>query len=379
MKKLLIMASLFWPQKNSGGPPVSIMNLVRSLQGRFDIHIISNHHELGDPAPLVEVKAGWNTLDFGRVYYVPHGQHTCQNVFELIEQVQPDVIYQNSFFSYNDLYPVLRYKKRHPRVKVIVAPRGELYPERIQKGRSKKQVYITLFRLSGLLRDVYFQGTGADECAQCHRLLGIPEDHLLNIQNLSVVKSPAKTAIQKEAGSLRLVYIARIHPTKNTCKAIEWLAGVNGQVIFDLYGPIEGETYWQQCQEAIATLPANLQVHYKGMVDHDEVPDVIAQYHGYYMPTTGENFGHSIVESMLVGRPVVISDQTPWTDVHKVGGYVYGLDESEKFTAAIERLCEMEQTEFDALCAGASAYVAAKLNTEEIVAAYVAAFDGEGV
>ena len=37
MKKLLIMASLFWPQKNSGGPPISILNLVQSLKDRFDI------------------------------------------------------------------------------------------------------------------------------------------------------------------------------------------------------------------------------------------------------------------------------------------------------------------------------------------------------
>ena len=375
MKKLLIMASLFWPQKNSGGPPVSILNLVRSIQGHFDTYIISKNHEIGDPTPLPDVQEGWNEFPFGKAYYVPYGQHNFANVFGLIEQVQPDVIYQNSFFSYDDLYPVLRYKKKYPHVKVIVAPRGEFYPERIRKGKWKKTIYSAVFRCSGLLRDVYFQGTGADECEQCHRLLGIPRDHLLDIQNLSVVNNTAPRSMQKEPGVLRLVFIARIHPTKNVLNAIRWLADVQGRVEFDIYGPIEGEAYWQQCQEAIARLPESIRVCHKGMVEHERVAETIQQYHAYYMPTTGENFGHSIVESLLSARPVIISDQTPWSDVHHQGGFVYSLDNADAFTAAIQALCDMEQAAFDEMCDGAKEYIGQKLDTDEIVAQYVAAFE----
>ncbi len=376
MKKLLIMASLFWPQKNSGGPPVSIMNLVKSIQGHFDVYIISNNHEIGDSAPLPGIEEGWNTFPFGKAYYVPFGQHNFSIITDLIEQVQPDVIYQNSFFSYNDLYPVLQYKKKNPEVKVIVAPRGEFYPERLKKGWLKKTVYAKAFRFSGLLKDVYFQGTGRDECDQCNKLLGIPESHLVNIQNLSVVDASAKTGIEKEIGKLRLVYIARVHPTKNILNAIQWLGDVKGQVEFDIYGPIEGEEYWKQCQMAIANLPENIRVSYKGMVDHDQVADTITGYHGYYMPTNGENFGHSIVESLLASRPVVISDQTPWTDAHGKGGYVFPLNRPEQFSAAIQQLCDMEQAEFEMLCEGAKAYIGKRLNTEETVAQYIRAFDG---
>lgn len=377
MKKLLIMASLFWPQKNSGGPPVSIMNLVKSIEGRFETYIVSKNHELGDDKPLPGIQVGWNTFSFGKAYYVPHGQHSFNNIMKLIDQVQPDVIYQNSFFSYDDLFPVLIYKRKNQNVKVIVAPRGEFYPERLQKGKLKKMVYSSLLRLSGLLRDVHFQGTGQEECNQCAKLLGTPESHLLDIQNLSVVGIPAQEVIEKSPGTIRLVYIARVHPTKNILNAIRWLDSVRGNVAFDIFGPIEGEEYWQQCQSAIAALPNNIRVDYKGMVAHDQVTDVISGYHGYYMPTTGENFGHSIVESLLVGRPVVISDQTPWTDVQGVGGYAFPLNQPEQFSAAIEELCAMGQAEFDALCEGAKVYIRKKLNTEETVAQYIRAFDGE--
>jgi len=192
-----------------------------------------------------------------------------------------------------------------------------------------------------------------------------------------VVNPPAQKTVQKKAGQLRLAYIARIHPTKNTFNAIRWLSSVQGQVEFDIYGPIEDEDYWRQCRQAIDSLPENIRVAYRGMVDHDEVAETIVGYHGYYMPTTGENFGHSIVESLLVGRPVIISDQTPWTDIRENGGFVYPLTQPEAFPKAVERLCTMEQDEFDVLCVGAKEYISAKLNTEEIIAQYITAFGGE--
>ena len=40
-KRLLIMASLFYPQKKGGGPPISIKNLVDSIYDKFEIYIIS--------------------------------------------------------------------------------------------------------------------------------------------------------------------------------------------------------------------------------------------------------------------------------------------------------------------------------------------------
>lgn len=377
MKKLLIMASLFWPQKNSGGPPVSIMNLVMSIKDQFDIYVISKNHEIGDDRPLPGIKEGWNQFDFGKAYYVPKGQHSFHNITNLIQQVQPDVIYQNSFFSLDDLLPVLVYKKGNPQVRVIVAPRGEFYPERIQRGKLKKQFYATAFRMSGLLKDVYFQGTGAEECQQEHDLLGIPNDHLINIQNIAVINLPGNEYVRKNAGELRLVYIARIHPTKNTLKAIRWLSDVKGKVIFDIYGPVEGEVYWSECLTAIENLPENISVSHKGMVEHNRVGEVISQYHGYYMPTNGENFGHSIVESLLVGRPVIISDQTPWTDVHGIGGFAYPLSQQAQFLNAIQQLCDMQQSEYDVLCANAKEYIAKKLNTEETIAQYIVAFNGE--
>ena len=140
--------------------------VVEAIKGKFDVYIISNNHELGQDEPLPGVKEGWNEFDFGRVCYLCRADHTPKKVAAIIAEIEPDVIYQNSFFSYNDLWPVLQYKRKHPAVKVVVAPRGEFYPERFAVGKPKKLAYCIAMRLSGRLRDVYFQGTGDEECRQ---------------------------------------------------------------------------------------------------------------------------------------------------------------------------------------------------------------------
>lgn len=377
MKKLLIMAPLFWPQKNSGGPPISIMNMVQSIKDRFDIYIISKNHEINDDKPLEAILPGWNQFEFGKAFYTLKGEHTFKTITRLIEDVEPDVIYQNSFFSIDDLLPVLAYKKKHKNVKVIVAPRGEFYPERLKIGKLKKTVYSKLFRYSGLLKDVYFQGTGQEECMQEKVFLGIPDDHLMNIQNISLTVKGLHGSIEKKANELKLVYIARIHPTKNTLKAIEWLRGLSGNVQYDIYGSIEDEMYWKQCQDAIAILPQNIIVRYKGVIEHDQVASTIAGYHVYYMPTTGENFGHSIVEAMIMGKPVVISDQTPWTDVNDNGGFAISLNDEKAFISALDELVEMNIDKYSVLSGQIEKYVKGKLNIDDIIHQYIIAFDGE--
>ena len=377
MKKLLIMASLFWPQKNGGGPPISIMNLVQSVKDRFEIYIISKNHEINDDQPLAGIISGWNQFDFGKATYTAKGEHTFGNIIRLIEEVEPDVIYQNSFFSIDDLLPVLVYKKKHKNLKVIVAPRGEFYPERLQVGKLKKTMYGKLFRYSSLLKDVYFQGTGTEECMQEKEFLGIPDDHLLNIQNISLPDKGLYSRIEKNSNELRLVYIARIHPTKNILKAIEWLRNLSGNIQYDIYGSVENEMYWKQCQEVITGLPQNITVRYMGVIDHEQVASTIAKYHAYYMPTTGENFGHSIVEAMLMGKPVVISDQTPWTDVNGNGGFAISLSDEKGFTDALNKLAEMDAKRYSVLTGQIKKYIKSKLNVDEIIHQYIMAFGGE--
>lgn len=374
MRKLLIMASLFYPQKNGGGPPVSIMNVVQVIKDEFEIFIISKNHEVGLTEKLAGIEQGWTTYDFGKVYYFNHGNHTVQNVFQLIREINPDVIYQNSFFSFDDVIPVLLYKKRNKQVGLVIAPRGEMCENRFAVGKIKKEVYIKTLKLLGLLKNVKYQATGDEEKHDIERYLGVESENIYNINNFSVADENAVCKLEKQVGVLKLCFIARIQDTKNLLYGIERLKKVCGQVEYDVYGPIENKEYYEKCFSV--KLPTNVRVNYCGTVNHDDVGKVVSQYHVYYMPTIGENYGHSIVESMLYARPVVISNMTPWTSINEVsGGYAIPLEQPEIFEQKLNELCQMDDGEYQKMCAVAKKYICEKLNIKQITNQYITCFN----
>ena len=374
MRKLLIMASLFPPQKNGGGPTVSIMNVVQAIKGEFDIFVISHHHEVGSSKPLPEVTVGWNTFDFGHVWYSPYGEHTVSDNLRRIEEVQPDVIYQNSFFSYDDVLAVLKYKKKHPGVSVIIAPRGEICKNRFNNGRLKKTLYTRALKWSGMLKGVYWQATGADELRDMRRYIGIPEKRIYNINNFSYAREADIAAIDKVPGELRLCYIARVQNTKNLLYAVERLKYMRGRVVYDIYGPVENREYYDRCFGV--ELPRNVTLRYVGLVDHEDVGKTVSQYHAYYMPTIGENYGHSIVEAFIHRRPAVISDTTPWNGINEAGGgYAIPLNEPQRFSSALDELCAMDQAAFDTMCDNAKTFIDSQLHIDEIVQQYITCFN----
>lgn len=374
MRKLLIMASLFYPQKKGGGPIVSILNVVQAIKDEFEITVISKNHEVGSSEPLPGIEQGWVNYGFGKVYYFNHGQHTVGNVYQVISEVQPDVIYQNSFFSYDDVLPVLMYKKKHKNVGVVIAPRGEVCEKRFADGKAKKSLYIQALKLCGLLKDISYQATGSEELRDIQRYIGAKADRIYDINNFSYADEHALRPVEKKPGTLHLCFIARIQDTKNLLYGIERLKAVSGQVQYDVYGPIENKEYYERCF-AVA-LPSNITVRYCGLIDHDRVGETVAQYHAYYMPTIGENYGHSIVEALLHCRPVVISDMTPWNTVNEAGaGYAIPLDQPKKYEDVLNRLCEMDDDQYQRMCDAAVSYISKQLDIETIVQQYIDCFN----
>ena len=108
--------------------------------------------------------------------------------------------------------------------------------------------------------------------------------------------------------------LARIAVEKNTLLAIEALRGLKGRVHSDLYGPIYDVAYWARCQQAMDQLPEGVKVAHGRVAAPREVPAVLAGYHACLMPSAGENFGHTMLEALTQGVPLVTSDRT-WRDL----------------------------------------------------------------
>ena len=153
--------------------------------------------------------------------------------------------------------------------------------------------------------------------------------------------------LPKEPGQVRIVFLSRIARKKNLDGALKMLGNVSGHVQFDIYGPIEDATYWQECRKLIDQLPARVQVTYRGAITPEVVPSTLAQYHALLFPTHGENFGHVVLEAWRSGCVVVMSDQTPWRGLRERQiGWDISLKSPAKFQAAISELLAMDDGKF---------------------------------
>jgi glycosyltransferase involved in cell wall biosynthesis len=377
--KLLIIASLFFPQKKSGGPPVSIRNLVEAISPHFDINVITKNHEIGEKKPLNEVKQGWNTFDFGNVYYVNYGDYKTSNILKIIKSVNPDLIYQNSFFSYDDLLPLIIYcKKINPKVKIILNPRGEFLDQALDKKRKLKMLYIIFMRSIGLSDRIIWQVASSNEAKNIAHYMKTNIRKIKIIPNITSVKKDSNLKTNKSVGNLKLVYIARIHPHKNLKFAIESLKNVECSIDFDIYGSIEDEKYWAECLNEISKLPKNVKCEYKGYIENKNIPQALENHHLLYLPSYSEAYGQSIVESMLSSTPVLISGSTPWSDIENFGaGYVCDISSVKNTSEIIEYLAGMDNEEYGKLVSSTDNYINKKLDFKNIEEQYVKLFKVE--
>ena len=94
----------------------------------------------------------------------------------------------------------------------------------------------------------------------------------------------------------------------------------------------------------------------------------MANYHFSLLQTQHENFGHSIIESMAAGCPVIISDQTPWRGLEAVkAGWDIPLKEETALLKAIETCCKMDQQTFNEYSKAAFNYASQVINNPGLV------------
>lgn len=376
-KNILILCDWFLPGYLAGGPIQSIATLSKQLGNDVDMKIITTDRDFRSDKPYTEVNINeWTSFEGRKVFYVSPGNMNPDFILKLIHDTPHDTLYLNSLFSkLFTIYPLKWKQQGKLNSRVVLAPRGMLRDGALAVKPLKKQLFLMYARLSGLFKNVHWQSTSAEETTEIKKRIGAGVQ-LSEVSNLPAVAGDIKP-IGKHSGSLRLCFIARMVDIKNLNFAIEVLKQVkDAAVIFDIYGPKEDEAYWNLCESNSKSLPANIVFTYKSVLKPGEIGPTISQYHALFLPTQTENFGHIIAETFSNGRPVVISDQTPWRGLEaKRVGFDIDLANKAKFVEAIQCLAELNQQGFDAMSKQCEHYIQTKLNLAEIKQKYLILFD----
>ena len=359
--RILVVACRYHPAKNSGGPVVSIDSVCTLLHDRAEFYIVALDHDVGLEKRFDNIEPGWNQRENCSVYYLSKNDLNNRVLSNLIAEVNPDFLYINSLFSYPFVIPALKYSQRLG-IPVLLAPRGQLCKNAFKK-KIKKLCYLFFFKKLFGGKNVFYQYTSEEEFHSILKYLPVSRDRLMHLPNIPNIKiNPPKKSI-KIKGSLRIVFLSRIHSKKNLLGAIDCLNGVDGNVEFNIYGPKEDLSYWKLCLDRIAKLPANIEVNYCGTVDYDSVFTVFSNHDIFLFPSFSENYGHVIAESLLSGCPVLISDQTPWSPFFDEGvGWAYQLDDIAGFTKTLNTLVLMDAEEYLTISNKCSDFVYRRLN-----------------
>ncbi len=337
--KILIVKNGFFPGEKYGGPPISINNFC-SLMKECECYIVTRDHDMFETKRFENIHDGWNDRCNSKVLYLSDKEFNKKNFERVITEIEPDILYLQSVFQSCVISCILLAQKHC--VPILLAPRGELCAGAFNIKRWKKFPYIKIISILGLVRNIYWQSTSDEESLAIKKLVKVDDENIIRLDNIPSIPKKNYPKKEKKTGEGRFVFLSRIHPKKNLLFAISLFKEVKGNAEFDIYGPIEDEMYWKQCQEEIKNLPENIKVKYKGLIRHDQVHETFFKYDVFLFPTLSENYGHVIAESLSVGTPVIISDQTPWNDVNQYGaGMTISLKDKANYIKHIEEIINL--------------------------------------
>ena len=375
--RLLIFLQWFTPAHKAGGPIRSIQNLIELIHEDYDIYVFASDRDLGDHKPFATIQLNkWlkPDLKFSIIYNDPNHQ-SRSHLRNAVEIVRPDFVYFNSMYSFRYfLLPLIELLLMRFNGKMVLAPRGMLKATAIKFKSNKKNVFLFLLRKSGLLKRLYFQATDEQEFRDIQSNLNVKPERILIVNNPPPIVNHLEI-IEKEKNFLKLIFVGRIHPIKGLDFLIDVLMSIKDKVEVNVVGWIENLTFYSECLEKIRKLPGNIKVTIVGDLPFPEVQQQLQKAHFLILPTHGENFGNAIFEALTSGKPVIISDETPWRNLEKKKiGWDISLKNPDQFSAAIQYACKMEQEEYNQWCSQAYQFAKHYVQESNIKAKYLNLF-----
>jgi glycosyltransferase involved in cell wall biosynthesis len=325
-----------------GGPLSSILSIINNLSPYFNFKVITLDRDLGDLEPYPNVVPNvWTKVGACEVYYLSNSKMVWIDLIKTIRATKYDKVYLNSFFE--PLFSIsvaFAHKIGFVHGELIIAPRGEFFDEALAFKPTKKKLFLRLARFLSVYTKIIWHATDEREKQFILKNLKVNNDNIKVAMVLSDVffhKETISTELNNSV--LKVIFLARISKDKNLSYTFKVLSRLNIDIVFDIFGPIEDHDIWDSCQHDIALLPQNIKVVYKGELKRSAVRDSLKAYDLFFLPTFAENFGHSIAESLSVGTPVLISDNTPWLNLKEKGwGWDFPLTEIDQFVNSILEL-----------------------------------------
>lgn len=352
---ILCFTAFYLPGNKSGGPVRSISALASKLKANFIFNIFTSDRDINDSESYKDIELrNWSLIKENRIYYSSNSLNSYIDLVDVLNENTFEILYLNSFFNFKfGILPVILSKlKKNKSFKILLAPRGEFSEGAFKLGNFKKIIFVLFAKLFRLYDDIFWHASSNYEADDIKNILtnSIDENKILiapDLTNFTFDDSNFYCNNELQMNPFKICFISRISPKKNLLFALSVLSQVEEDVSFDIYGPIEDHKYWEKCMKLIDKIPSNIQIAYKGIIEHDKINFTFSKYNLFFFPTLGENFGHVIIESLCAGTPVLISNNTPWRNLKSSGvGWDLDLNDVVGYINAIQSIINMNINDY---------------------------------
>ncbi len=355
-KVILIVMGRYLPGYKDGGPVRSIQNLTDRLGEEYTFRILTTDRDHGDTKPYPGISyRDWNPLGKALVRYAKPGKISKRLILECADGA--DGIYVCGCLN-DYARRIFKLKKAGKlTMPVTVAAMGLFAPGAFSIHHGRKQLYMNYLKKCKYLDQIAWSATNPLEEAQIRQIVS-KEAVVFQAEDLPRKAVTQRKKRRKEAGECRIATLARISPEKNITYAIDVLAGLQGQVEFDIFGTTGNTRYTEECRKHMKNLPESVTCNLMGPLDSEKVIETLIDYDLFLLPTLGENYGHAIYEAMAAGCVPVISDRTRWTEGIRISGAgaAISLEDKEQFTRTIQKYVSMDLQRFALLSERAMHY-----------------------
>lgn len=328
MANIVAFSEFYKPGFAGGGTIVSLSRIINE-ESTHEFRVLTNDHDLGSkecyPGVTHQV---WHSVGGADVGYLRFKFRDLSWAVRELRNRPADLYYVNSLqcpeFS---LLPLLLRKMRViPHAMVMVAPRGECgIAAQAHKGLKKRMAKPLIKWLIGT-NAVWHASSGA-EAADIIRWYGqeMPQGDRLIIR--SDPPPRPSSSVSKGSGESPpvVMFASRIDHMKGLDIALDVMRRMSKPCVFRVAGSVSDNAYWQRCQELAKEFPRHVKFQYCGPYSPDTTAEIMSSADLVFLPTRGENFGHAIAEALSVGCPVVISQETIWTELVNAGAGNAGL------------------------------------------------------
>lgn len=356
----MVFTDWYEPGFKGGGPIRSCVNFALHMKEMYEVFIFTGDRDWGDKKGYTNINANcWLEKDGIHLFYASPNALNRKNILFQIQSIKPDYIYLNNMYSrYFTIYPLLLKRLGLIKAKIVLAPRGMLQEGALQFKAGKKKIFLVVLNFLGIPKRIHAHATDEQEKLDINRYLPGMQSVTV-IPNYSALSLPEYIVLSKNKGELRIVFISRISPKKNILFFLSLLSLLPASLKLHvtIRGGVEDEGYWNKCIEIMDNLSKNFCINYEGPVENYEVTKLIQQHHLFVLPTLGENFGHAIFEALSAGRPVLISDQTPWRNLcEHHAGWDLPLNNEAGFVRVLQEVADMDDETYQQWSRGAWQY-----------------------